>query len=35
MEEAVKAVAIQSFGSSEGLAVVDLPDPAPAGHVSS
>ena len=31
MEAAVKAVAIQSFGSPEGLAVVDLPDPAPAG----
>jgi len=27
----VKAVAIQSFGSPEGLAVVDLPDPRPAG----
>ena len=27
----MKAVAIQSFGSPEGLVVVDLPDPAPAG----
>jgi NADPH:quinone reductase len=26
----VKAVAIQAFGSPEGLAVIDLPDPAPA-----
>jgi NADPH:quinone reductase len=30
VEAAVKAVAIRSFGSPEGLAVVDLPDPAPA-----
>ena len=27
----VQAVVIQSFGGPEGLAVVDLPDPAPAG----
>jgi NADPH:quinone reductase-like Zn-dependent oxidoreductase len=27
----VKAVAIQAFGSPEGLAVIDLPDPVPAG----
>jgi NADPH:quinone reductase len=26
----LKAVAIQAFGSPEGLAVIDLPDPAPA-----
>jgi NADPH2:quinone reductase len=31
MEAAVKAVAIQSFGSPGGLAVIDLPDPEPAG----
>jgi NADPH:quinone reductase-like Zn-dependent oxidoreductase len=31
MEAAVKAVAIESFGSPEGLAVIDLPDPSPAG----
>jgi NADPH2:quinone reductase len=29
MEAAVKAVAIESFGSPEGLAVIDLPDPSP------
>ena len=34
METTVKAVAIQAFGSPEGLAVIDLPDPRPAdGHV--
>jgi NADPH:quinone reductase len=27
----LKAVAIQAFGSPEGLAVIDLPDPSPAG----
>ena len=27
----MKAVAIQAFGSPEGLAVIDLPDPSPAG----
>jgi NADPH:quinone reductase len=27
----VKAVAIQAFGSPEGLAVIDVPDPSPAG----
>jgi NADPH:quinone reductase-like Zn-dependent oxidoreductase len=26
----LKAVAIQAFGSPEGLAVIDLPDPSPA-----
>ena len=30
MEAALKAVAIEVFGSPEGLAVIDLPDPAPA-----
>jgi NADPH:quinone reductase-like Zn-dependent oxidoreductase len=30
MEAAVKAVTIQSFGSPEGLVVLDLPDPGPA-----
>jgi NADPH:quinone reductase len=31
MEATVKAVTIQSFGSPEGLAVIDLPDRGPAG----
>jgi NADPH:quinone reductase-like Zn-dependent oxidoreductase len=30
METTLKAVAIRAFGSPEGLAVVDLPDPSPA-----
>jgi NADPH2:quinone reductase len=34
METTVKAVAIEAFGSPEGLAVIDLPDPRPSdGHV--
>jgi NADPH:quinone reductase-like Zn-dependent oxidoreductase len=28
----MRAVEIRSFGPPEGLAVIDLPDPAPAGY---